>query len=154
LRNTRCRSTDVERTHGKLRTWLTDGLRGNHAHGLATLDQPARCQVAAVAGDADTALGLAGQYRADLHALDTGRLNQARKLLGDLLIHADDQVAFEIALVFERHAANNAVTQRLNDFSRFDDRLDKNAFRRAAIVFGNDDVLRNIHQAACQIAGI
>jgi predicted dinucleotide-binding enzyme len=46
---------------------------------LAALDETPGRQVAAVAGDADAALGFAGQHRADLDALDTGRLNRRRQ---------------------------------------------------------------------------
>ena len=41
-----------------------------------------------------------------------------------------------------------------DDFARFDDRLHDDAFRGAAIVFGDDHVLRHVDQAASQVAGI
>ena len=44
--------------------------------------------------------------------------------------------------------------RRLDDFARFDDRLDVDAFAGAAIVFGDDHVLRHVAQAAGQVAGI
>ena len=111
-------------------------------------------QVAAVAGDAHAALRFAGQHGADLDALDAGRLNRRRQVFGDFLVDADDDVAFVILLVFERHAAHDAVAQRLDDFARFDDRLHVDAFGGAAVVFGDDHVLRHVHQAARQVAGI
>jgi hypothetical protein len=144
----------VERTHGQLRAGLADGLRRDHAHRLAALHQPSGGQVAAVAHDAHAALGFAGQHRADLDALDAGRLNGRRQVFGDLLVDPDDHVAFVVLLVFERHAAHDAVAQRLDDFARFDDRLDVDAFGGAAIVLGDDHVLRHVHQAARQVAGI
>ena len=67
---------------------------------------------------------------------------------------ADDQVAFVIELIFERHAADDAVAQRLDDFARFDDRLDVDAVAGAAIGFGDDHVLRHVAQAAGEVAGI
>src|SRR5690606_1521579 len=47
--STRYRTTDVERTHGQLRSWLADGLRGNHTYGLAHVDQAATAQIATIA---------------------------------------------------------------------------------------------------------
>ena len=54
-------------------------------------------QVAAVAADADAAARFAGQHRADLHALDTGRLNGAGEVFRDLLVDVDDHAAFVVA---------------------------------------------------------
>ena len=105
------RATDVERTHGELRARLADGLRGDDAHRFAALDHSAGGQVAAVAELADAALRFAGQHRADLDALDTGRLNRRRQVFGDFLVDLDDQVAFVVELIFESHAADDAVAQ-------------------------------------------
>ena len=129
LGNSGRRSADVERTHGQLRAGLADGLRRDHADRFAALHQPSGRQVAAVARHAHAALRFAGQHRADLDALDTGRLNRRRQVFGDLLVHGDDHVAFVIVLIFERHAAHDAVAQRLDDFARFDDRLDDRCLR-------------------------
>ena len=150
----RRRTTDVERTHGQLRAGFADGLRRDHTDRFAALHQPSGRQVAAVARHADAALGFAGQHRADLDALDTGRLNRRRQFFGDLLVDVDDDVAFVIPLIFERHAAHNAVAQRLDDFAGFDDRLHVNAFGGAAIVLADDHVLRHVHQAAREVARI
>ena len=67
---------------------------------------------------------------------------------------ADDDVAFVVLLIFERHAAHDAVAQRLDDFAGFDDGLDVDAFGGAAIVLADDHVLRHVHQAAGEVAGI
>ena len=80
------RAADVERTHGELRSGLADGLRGDDAHRFAAFHQTAGGQVAAVAELADAALRFAGQHRADLDALDTGRLNRAGQIFGDFLV--------------------------------------------------------------------
>ena len=78
----------------------------------------------------------------------------AGQIFGDLLIDADDEVAFVIELIFERHAAHDAVAQRLDDFARFDDGLDVDSVAGAAIAFGDDHVLRHVAEAAGQVAGI
>ena len=148
------RAADVEGTHGELRSGLADGLRGNDAHRFAALHHASGGEVAAVAELADAALGFAGEHRADLDALDTGGLDRGGQVFGDLLVQADDHVAFVVVLIFERDAADDAVAQRLDDFARFDDGLDVNAVAGAAIGFGDDDVLRHVAQAAGEVAGV
>src|SRR5262249_49274877 len=113
----RRRTTDMERTHRQLRAGFADRLRRDHTDRFAALDQPAGRKVAAIARDTNAALGFARQHRADLHALDTGRLNRRRQVFSDLLVDADDYVAFVVLLIFQRHAAHDAVAQRLDDFA-------------------------------------
>ena len=133
FRRTGRRAADVERTHGELRAGFADGLGGDDTHRLAAFDQPAGRQVAAVAELADAALGFAGQHRTDLHPLDTGGLDLVGQILGDFVIDLDDDAAFVVHLVFESHAADDAVAQRLDDFARFDDGLDVDTVAGAAI---------------------
>jgi hypothetical protein len=118
LADSRCRTADVEGTHGELRSRLADGLRRDDAGGFAQFDQASRCQVAAVAHHADAALRFAGQHRADFHALDAGRLNRSRQVFRDFLVDVDDDVAVIVLDFLQRHAAHDAVAQRLDDFAR------------------------------------
>src|SRR6185369_3245515 len=111
-------------------------------------------QVATVARDANAALGFASQHRADFDALDTGGLNGCRQFFGDFLVDVDDDVAFIVPLIFERHAAHDAVAQGFDDFAGFDDRLHVNTFGGAAIVFANDHVLRHVDETAREVARI
>src|SRR6185437_6365557 len=145
------RAADMERTHGKLRARLADGLRRNDTDRFAALHHTAGGQVAAVAEAAHAALRFARQHRTNLHPLDTGRLNRASQLFRDFLVYFDDHVVFVVALIFKRHAAHDAVAQRLDNFAGFDNRLDVYAVRSAAIVFSDDDVLRHVAKAACQV---
>src|SRR5690606_27936154 len=63
-------ATDLEGTHGELRTRLTDRLGGDDAHRLAHVHQLAGRQRPAVALGADPELGLAGQHAAHAYRLD------------------------------------------------------------------------------------
>jgi hypothetical protein len=56
LRNSRCRTADVEGTHGELRARLADGLRGDDADRLADVHRRAAGKVTAVAMAADADL--------------------------------------------------------------------------------------------------
>ena len=117
-RDARCRSADVEGTHGELRAGLADGLRRDDADGFAHLHHLAGAEVTAVAEDADAALGFAGEHRADLDALDTGCLNRGGEVFVDLLVDVDDDLAFEVLDLLERDAADDAVAQRLDGLAR------------------------------------
>src|SRR5207253_956975 len=136
--------------HRELRAGFADGLRGDHAYGLADLDHAAAGQVAPVAARAGSAPRFASQHGADLDALDARRLNGLGKLFGDLLIDVHDQVAFVVFDLVERDAAHHAVAQRLDFDAGLDDRLDVDAVGRSAVDLADDNVLRHVHQAAGQ----
>src|SRR5579885_2126365 len=154
LRNAGCRTSDMERAHGELRARFADGLRGNNANGFAKLDHAAGREVAPIAKRANTATGLAREHRANLHALDTGSLHLVREVFGNLLVDLDNHVALEVLDLVERHAANNAVAERLDFDAGFDDRLDVDAVRGAAIALIDDDVLGHVNETASQVAGV
>ena len=53
-----------------------------------------------------------------------------------------------------RHAAEHAVAQRLDDLAALDQRAGVHAVLGAAVVLGDDEVLRHVDQAARQVAGV
>src|SRR6185437_11450062 len=148
------RAADVEGTHGELGAGLADGLRGDNAGRFSQFDQAPGSQVASVAGDADTALGFAGEHGADLHPLDAGRLDGGRQLFRDLLVNVHDGVALVVLDLLQGDTAHDAVAQRLDNVAGFHDGRHVNAVHGAAIVFADDNVLRHVHQAAGQVAGV
>ena len=154
IRDAAGRSADVEGTHGELGAGLADGLRRDDADGLAHLYHLAGAEVTAVAEDADAALGLAGEHRADLDAFDTGGLDGGGEIFVDLLVDFDDGLAFEVLELLERDAADDAVAQRLDGLAGFDDRRDVDAFDRAAVVVRDDDILRNVDETAGEVARV
>ncbi len=138
----------------QLRARFADGLCGDDTHRFAAFDQPAGCEVTTVAELANAALRFAGEHRADLHAFDTSSLDRSREFFADDFVNRDDGLAFVIDLIFESHTTHDAVAQRLDDFTRFDDRLDVDAVAGSAIFFGDDHVLRHVAEAAGQVAGV
>src|SRR5438105_3680558 len=155
FRAPRGRAADVEGAHGELRTRLTDRLRGDHAHRLADVHLPAARQVAAVALDADAAPGLAGEYRADLHLLQAGFLDLADLVLVDLLVGPEEDLVGEGILdVVERDAAQDALAHRLDDLAAFHQGAERDPVHGPAVVLGDDGILRHIHQAPREVAGV
>src|SRR5581483_3581298 len=127
LADSRRRTTDVKGTHGELRAGLADGLRGDDAGGFAEFDQAAGSEVASVAQGADTALGFAGEHRANLDALHAGGLNLNGQLFRDFLVEIDDDVAFVVLDLLQRNAADDAIAHVLDDVASFHDGSDVDA---------------------------
>src|SRR6185312_14426615 len=152
--NSRCRTADVEGTHRKLRSRFTDGLRRDHAGCLAQFHQTSGSQVAAVAHDANAALGFAGEHGTDLYPLNARRLHRHGEFFGDFLVDVHDHLAVVVFQFFQRDAAHDAVAQRFDNLARFHDARDENSVHRTAVVFADDHILRHVHQTAGQVAGI
>ena len=51
-------------------------------------------------------------------------------------------------------AAQNAVTQGFDGFTAFDDGAHHVALVRAAVLLRHHQVLRHVHQTACQVTGV
>src|SRR5580692_5908750 len=151
FRNSRRRTADVEGAHGELRSRFADGLRRNHAGSLAEFDKTPRSQITSVAHHANAALRLACEHGANLHSLDTSCLNRAGQIFRDLMVHIDHDLTLVVLDFLKRHAAHDAVAQRLDNFARFDDSGDENSVHGAAVVFADDHVLRNVNQTPRQI---
>src|SRR5262249_8865820 len=103
---------------------------------------------------AHATLGFASQHGADFDPLDSGSLNHSGELFGDLLIDVNHGVAVVVFQFFERHAANDAIAKRFNDFPSFNDPGDVNSVDRSAVVLADDDVLSHVDQAASEVARI
>ena len=75
----------MERTHGQLRTRLTDGLCRDDANHFATLYHAGRSQVASVALRTNAATRFAGKHRTDFDGLQRRFLDGLGNRLRDLL---------------------------------------------------------------------
>ena len=59
----------------------------------------------------------ASEHRTDLHLFDTRTLDRAGDVFVDLLVHLDYDVAVVVLDLLERHAADDAVAQGLDDLA-------------------------------------
>ena len=151
----RSRTPDVEGTHGQLRAGLTDGLRGNHAHGLAHIDQTAAAQIAAIALGTQAVAGFAGQRRAHFHFVHTGRFKQVDHVFGEHFARLGHHFAgFGVQHIFGRAAAQNPLAQAFQHLAALHNGAHVLAVVGAAIVFLDNQILRHIDQTTGQVARV
>jgi hypothetical protein len=76
-------------------------------------------------------------------------------LLGDLLARADENLArVRVEDVVDRDAAQDAVTQLLDDLAALDQGAQLDAVDGAAVVLGDDAVLRHVDEPAGEVPGV
>ena len=155
-RRTLRRTTDVEGAHRQLRARLADRLRGDHAHRLADVDQPAAAEIAAVALGADAEARVAGQRRAHLDLVDAGVLDRHRAPLrrASRRRRSSGLLRLRVQHVDRRHATEDAVAQALDHFAAFDQRAHRDAVAGAAIVLRHHQILRHVDQTARQVTRV
>src|SRR5205085_658770 len=134
------RTSDMEGPHGQLRARFADRLRRDHANRLAAFHQLAATEIASVALDADAAARFARQDRPYLHPIEPRLNNRKDPLLGEFFIDIHYQLAGHgVSDIFSGNAAEDTLTQLLDNFASFDQRRHEDAIRRAAIVLNDDD---------------
>ena len=86
-------------------------MRGNNPGGFAQLDQPARGEVAAIAGYAHAVFAFASQHRADLDLFHAGTFDCPRLDLVDFLVGFRQEIlgVARIINVVAREPANDAL---------------------------------------------
>src|SRR5207248_11026075 len=149
------RPSDMDSAHGELRARLADGLRRDNAYGFANVHRRAAREVAAVALAAYAVRQLTVQDGTHPHLLDVGVLDPLGDIFADLLAAFDDHLAgLGMLHILRRGAAQDALRQRRDHLPTVDFGLDGDPLLGAAI-FGRDDaVVRDVHQAAGEIARV
>src|SRR4051794_9888809 len=142
----------VERAHGQLRAGLADRLGGDDAHRVADLGQLAGGQRAAVAGTAHAGGRLALEHGAHRHGRrGVAVVGQQRRerLAGDLLAALGDHGP-ALLDVLGGHAADQHVVGLAGLLVE----RGVDVLRGAAVVDADDHVLRDVDQAAGQVARV
>ena len=154
-RRTRRRTTNVERTHRKLRTRFTDGLRCNYANTFANVDLMTTRKIAAITLGADAVGGFTGNCTAHPHFVDA----QFFQLINPGFVDhrtSRDQYRFtiDIQYILGNDTTQYPCTQRFNNVTTFDDGGEVQTCIRATIYIGDHHVLGNIHKASSQVTGV
>ena len=145
----------VERSHGQLCTRLTDGLCGDDAYSLTLLHESARGHVLAVALSAETCLGSACHGGSDHYGLDAALFDLVCHVIRDVLVGSQNDFArSRIDYVFARVSARDTEAQLLDLFLAVSERSGFDAFGRSAVLFIDDDAVRDIYKTSCQISGV
>src|SRR6188508_437835 len=151
----------VERPHGQLRAWLTDRLGGDDADRFTGPDHLAGGEVAAVARPADAVASLAGEWRADEHFVDAGRIDAGRRLFHDQLVAIDQESGLLALLGFDPRVGQRSrcepADETLLEGALLVARLapdDPAPLLGAAVLLAGDDVLGDVDQAPGQVPGV
>ena len=143
----RSRTTDMERTHRELCTGLTDGLRGDNTDGFTDLDDLVMRKISSIALHANAVFRFAGENGSEINGLDAGSLDFEGKFVSDEFVNVDnDIVGDRMNDALKGIAAGNTVMKGFDDFLAFLDGRVFNTVDGTAILFIDDDILRNINQ--------
>src|SRR5438552_3260026 len=149
------RATDVEGPHRQLGAGFADRLGGDDADRFTMVDRRAAGEIAAIALAADAVDEFAGQCRADLHFLDAGLLNGLDMALFHQRAALDhDLVGRGIAQILAGGASENARREQRNNGAGIDDGAHLDAELGAAVIGGDDAVLRHVDQTTRQVSGV
>ena len=152
---TRCRTTDVERTHRQLCTRLTDGLCRDNADSLTFVDEVATRQVTTVAVRTYTKVGVTGYNGTNFDGVNGVLFQQVTPVLMQQRVAWNQNVrGTRLQNVFSSHTTQYAIAQRLFNVATFDNRRHGDAFQGAAVVFSDNQVLRNVNQTTSQVTGV
>ncbi|VGQ01030.1 hypothetical protein SB00610_04939 [Klebsiella quasipneumoniae subsp. similipneumoniae] len=152
---TRCRTTDVERTHRQLCTRLTDGLCRDNADSLTFVDDVATRQVTTIAVRTYTKVGVTGYNGTHFDGVNGVRFQQVTPVLVQQRVAWNQNIrGTRLQHVFRSHTTQYAIAQRLFNVATFDNRRHGDAFQGAAVVFSDDQVLGNVDQTTSQVTGV
>ena len=145
----------MESTHGELCARLADGLRSDDAHRLTHIHQMTTTKIAAIALGAQAVACIAGECGTHLHLVDTQRLDTLNGIFIQQGANINHGLArFRVNHVQRGDAAQNTLTQRLNDFATFHQRFQHQTFTGTAIILDHHQILGNVHQTTGQVARV
>ena len=148
-------STCVESTHRQLSSRLADGLRCNDSHCKTFFNQLAGGHIHSVAGCANAARSLAGEWASHIDSSYAEIFDESSLLNSDDFIARNDRsVRSWIDDVLATCTALEHVTQRNIDFFAFVNSFLGDATSLLAIVLDHNDGLCNVAQFSREIARI
>ena len=111
---------------------------------------------------ADALAALAGQHGAGADDFDARLLDLGRDLGGDVLARLDHDLLHGLALgvgggdhdILQRHPAEDALVERLDDLVAGGQVAQAHAVDGAAVGLGDDQVVRHVDETAREVAGV
>ena len=111
-----------------------------------------RGEIPTVALLAAAAFGLAGEHASNTYLFNIGGLDPIRHLFGDLLLRLNDHfISDDIDNVIERDTPQDTLLEADDILVSLADRRHQNSVDRTAVILSDNHILRDIHQAACEI---
>ena len=148
-------TTHVEGSHRELSSWFANRLGGDDANGLAEFDHAACGQAAAVAFDANTALGFAGESRANFELFVADFFECCGDFLVHELIRFDDSLAADWILDgFAAGATDDAGREADDFFVALVNGTNHDAVWSVAIVNRDDDILSGVDEFASEVTRV
>ena len=145
----------MEGTHGELCARFTDRLRGNNAHSFALIDHATTAQVAPVALGAQAKAGFAIERGAYFYLVNASGIEQVEHVfIKHFACFGKHCAGFGVQHFIGSGTTQNTVAQAFNNFTTFNNSAHDLAVVRAAIVFGYNQVLRYVYQAASEVARV
>src|SRR5207302_2936652 len=141
-------AADMESTHGQLRAGFADGLGSNDADRHPFLNEVSGRQIHAIAQPADPQRRLASHGAAHKDLVHADLFDLACLLPGDHLVLADDYLAGDGRDRVPADAAADRFAERALDFFALVHHALGNTLRGAAVLHGDDDVLRHVRKLA------
>ena len=145
----------VEGSERKLGTRLSDRLRRNDTDGFPDFDDFVPREVLSVTANADAVVRFARKHGAELYFFDARFIDFFRQIAVDVTVDIAQKFSgnrMDDAL--DRIVADDALGKRNENFVSVFDRRIVDAVDRAAVVFVDDDILRNVDEAPRHITGV
>ena len=112
-------------------------------------------QVTTVAVRTHTKVGVTGYNGTHFHGVNRVRFQQVTPLFVQQGVAWNQNVCgARLQNVFRGHTTQYAIAQRLFNITTLDNRGHGDTFEGATIVFGDDQILRNVNQTTRQITGV
>ncbi len=142
----------MERTHGKLRAWFTNGLRGNNTNRNAEFDRRIGAKVIPITRSANTAARSAAKHRTDPQRRQRKLRNRASDFFSNDLARSYNSLAAVFDILKSRAAKDTGMERHTHIFTLACSH--HNTIGVTAVIRVHHHILRHINQTAREVSGI
>ena len=145
----------MEGTHGQLCTRFTDRLCSDNADSFTDGNQIAVCEVCTIALCTHTLFCTAHEDRTNLDTLYAGVHDLLCIGFGDHLVLGDDKLAgLRVTQIVYQITTGQTFCQLFDQLVAVADLVDLQTVGCTAVLFTNDNILRNVYQTTGQITRV